>query len=66
MCQYLRGTHIFCSGVHINNFSETSEVHRPRFSALLALTCGPRRSTGNLLAVCILDRGLHFEYPCSI
>ena len=36
-----KGTKTFCSGVHISNFQETSEVHRPRFSALLALTVGP-------------------------
>ena len=51
------------SEVHINNWTEISEVHGPRLSALLALTGGPWWSTENRLAVRILDRGPHFEYP---
>ena len=38
---YIRGTQTFSSGVHIEEFPETSGVHGSRFSALLALTGGP-------------------------
>ena len=57
---------LFVLEVHINNYPDTSEVQGPCVSALLALTGYPRRFSGNPLAVRILDRGPHFEYPCYI
>ena len=61
---YSRVLKRFGPGSTLNNNFQTSGVHGLLIFALLALTGGPRRSTGNFLAVRILERGPHLEYPC--
>ena len=52
---------LFVPGSTFKNFQSLPGL--PRFSALLALTGSPWRSTVNPLAIPILDRDPHFENP---